>query len=120
MKKKNTLVLWHAVLFAVCIVISSHLGLDSITARCIAVLGLCHGVEFVWFVHNYRYIPVRRDYIPVMFFWPSYNLGCLGFKLTSFLYFDFYTLWGGELRCFCRCSNRRYTLFGPGFIRRRR
>ena len=113
MRRKHTLVIWHATMFVACMLLASQLGLIGFFAWGVLVWGCAHGAEFLYFGHNYRYIPIRRDYIPIMFFC---HLGCVGMKLTSFFYFDFYKLWGGEIRCYCRWNNRRYTLLEPGFF----
>jgi len=110
MRRKYGLVLWHAAMLCGCMLIAPKIGLA-------VLLGLCHGAEFVYYLRNYRYMPRFKDYSPFMV---GFSNGILSVKATSYCCLDFYKLWGGEIRCLCRCTNRRYTLISPGFVNRQR
>jgi len=113
MRKKYTLVLWHAVVLVACLLWASHTGYNGKIPCMVAGWGLLHGLEFLFFTHQYRYLSRFKDYVPVHAGWYS---GFLIIKLTSFMHFEFYRLFGGEVRVWCRHNNRRYTVFHPNWL----
>lgn len=113
MKRKYSLILWHAAAMLLCLSFASGAEFRGTLPLIIAAWGILHGVEFIHFAYRYKHLPQFKDCIPMHL---AYFSGFVVVKITSFLHFEFYRLFGGEVRVWCRHNNRRYTVFHPNWL----
>jgi hypothetical protein len=116
MKRKYTMVTWHASAFIICAAITATawwFDFDK-TALMVAMWGLGHIVEAVYTAMHYRYMPKFQHYVPVHIGY--YGCGVLAVKITSLMHFEFYCLFDGEVRVWCLHTNKRFTVFHPNWL----
>jgi hypothetical protein len=59
---------------------------------------------------------MMEDVKMVRIYSPTYNLGCVGFKFSDMIYFDFYE--NPSFGMYLRVGSQRYTITIKGGIRR--